>query len=155
LSIAVDLANSSKVYAATTLGGSIRVTTNGGQSWSYIPLEHIFYALLASPIEPGVLYAGTNDGLWRYESNSSSWTQLGLAGKSVTAVTVDPAHTNRIYAGTTKGAYASTDGGLTWNFANNDMNGITIDAISIDSFNSDLVYYSSTTHGIFLLASDN
>jgi photosystem II stability/assembly factor-like uncharacterized protein len=154
LSLAIDLANPNNAYAATTKGGSIAVTINGGQSWDTISLEQIFYTLAASPVEPGVLYAGTTNGVYRYQANTKKWTSLGPANTSITAINIDPAAPNRIFAGTTTGAQVSLDGGLAWSNANNNLDGQTIDIISINPLNPSLVYFGTTTHGIYLLVYD-
>jgi photosystem II stability/assembly factor-like uncharacterized protein len=149
VSLAVDHMNPNRVYAATNTSGSILVTENGGQTWNNVNLSVTFYSLTASPAETGVLYAGTNNGLYRYQSGS--WSQLGLPGQSVTAVTLDPAYSGWIFAGSESGAYYSPNGGQTWTIADENLNGQTIEAINVDSSAPNLIYFSTKTHGIFLL----
>ena len=47
-------------------------------------------------------------------SHSQSWVHLGLAGKTVNAIVVDPTDPNVIFAGTEDGLYRSPDGGKVW-----------------------------------------
>ena len=149
LDLAVDQADSNLVYAVTDIPGRIKISTNGGTTWmdSYQPL--IFYSLEASPIKSHDLYAGTNNGIYRYYS--SSWTLIGLPGQEVTSLMIDPSQANLIYAGTTSGAYYSLDEGHTWNFVDERLRNQTIQSISIDPTTPNLVYFGTKTHGIFLV----
>ena len=148
LNLAVDLANRDLVYAVTDIPGSIKISTDGGGTWmdSYQPV--IFYSLAASPIKSGDLYAGTNNGIYRY--HSGSWTPLGLSGQVVTTLMPDSSRPNLIYAGTTSGAYYSLDAGYTWKFVDERLRNQIIQSISIDPANPNLVYFGTKTHGIFL-----
>jgi hypothetical protein len=149
LDLAVDQADSNLVYAVTDIPGSIKISTNGGTIWmdSYQPF--IFYSLAASPIKSHDLYAGTNNGIYRYYSGS--WTPIGLPGQEVTSLMIDPSQANLIYAGTTSGAYYSLDAGHTWNFVDERLRNQTIQSISIDPTTPNLVYFGTKTHGIFLV----
>jgi hypothetical protein len=149
LDLAVDQADSNLVYAVTDIPGSIKISTNGGTTWmdSYQPF--IFYSLAASPINSHDLYAGTNNGIYRYYSGS--WTPIGLPGQELTSLMIDPSQANLIYAGTTSGAYYSLDAGHTWNFVDERLRNQTIQSISIDPTTPNLVYFGTKTHGIFLV----
>jgi photosystem II stability/assembly factor-like uncharacterized protein len=149
VSLTVDHANSNLVYAATNTSGSIVVTADGGRTWNNVYLPLTFYSLAASPVETGALYAGTNNGLYRYQYGS--WSQSGLSNQSVTAIALDLAYPDWIYAGSESGAYYSSNSGQTWTVADENLNGQTIEAIDIDSFTPTLIYFSTKTHGIFLL----
>ncbi len=149
VSLAVDVTNPNLAYAATDLYGSIFVTTNGGQSWTNVDLDRAFYAVTASPSESGVVYAGTSNGIFRYQAGN--WTDLGLSGVAITAVRLSPAQPGLIYAGAENGAYFSLDYGENWNIANEKLSGQTIESITIDPNNHNLSYLSTKTHGIFLL----
>jgi ligand-binding sensor domain-containing protein len=107
-----------------------------------------FYSLAASPTNSGVVFAGTSSGVYSYQSGS--WSALGLSDQTVTAIAADPVRPGVIYAGTTSGAYYSMDGGLSWNFVDNNLSGLTIQSISFDRTIPNVVYFSTKTHGIFL-----
>ncbi len=149
LNLAVDLANRDLVYAVTDVPGSIKISTDGGVTWmdSYQPV--VFYSLAASPINSGDLYVGTNNGIYYY--HSGSWTSLGLSGQVVTSLSIDSSQPNRIYAGTTSGAYYSLDAGHTWKFVDERLFNQTIQSICIDPSIPNLVYFGTMTHGIFLM----
>jgi photosystem II stability/assembly factor-like uncharacterized protein len=149
-SLAVDPSDSNLLYAATGYPGSMKMSSNGGVSWLNAELSLYFYTLLASPSETGVVYAGTNAGVYLYQSGV--WTALGLSDQSVTALAFDPHRAGVIYAGTTSGAYYSPDGGNSWYFASDQLSDQTIQMISFDQSIPNVVYFSTKTHGIFLLA---
>lgn len=148
LSLAVDLTDSDLIYAVTGIPGSIKISTDGGGTWmdAYLPVT--FYSLSASSTESGVIYAGTSSGIYRYQS--SNWIVLGLSSQVVTSLATDSSLPDLIYTGTTSGAYYSLNGGDTWNFVNENLRNITIQSISFDPANPNLVYFSTKTHGIFL-----
>jgi ligand-binding sensor domain-containing protein len=112
-----------------------------------------FYSLATSPTTHGTIYAGTSSGLYLYKTGS--WTQLGLADHVVTAIAIDPADPDRIYAGTgDNGAYYTRDAGLSWQTVNRNLDGLTIQSIMIDPTSPGWVYFSTKTHGIYLLKKD-
>ena len=153
LSLAVDRADPHLIYAATEISGSVKVSIDGGSSWNNIYLPVNFYSLAASLTESGVFYAGTNQGIYKYQSGA--WSQLGLIDKTVTALALDPIRPGVIYAGTTSGAFFSTDNGLTWDWVDKILNGHTIQSISFDRSIPNVVYFGTKTHGIFLAAIRN
>jgi ligand-binding sensor domain-containing protein len=147
-SIAIDSANSNLVYAATNTPGSLKISQNGGGTWSDASLAVTFYSLATSPTNPGILYAGTSNGIYSYQAGT--WENLGLAGTAVTALATDPVLPDKVYAGTTSGAYYTIDGGVTWKSVDQDLTGFTIQSINIDPIRNSWVYFSTKTHGIYL-----
>jgi len=148
--LAVDLTNPDLVYAATGTSSSLLVSTNGGKNWTSVSSPAIIYSLSASPLATGILYAGTGNGIYRYQAGA--WTSLGLSGRIVTAVKLDPAHPGLLYAGTDKAGYYSKNNGQNWSVADENLIGQTIEAITVNPNNPSLVYFSTMTHGIFLFA---
>jgi photosystem II stability/assembly factor-like uncharacterized protein len=147
-SIAVDPTNSNLVYAATNTPGSLKISQNGGGIWTDASLAVTFYSLATSLASPGILYAGTSNGIYSYQAGT--WVNLGLEGMAVTALATDPVQPDKIFAGTTSGAYYSTDGGLSWKFVDQDLTGYTIQSINIDPIRNSWIYFSTKTHGIYL-----
>jgi len=147
-SLAVDQVDSNLVYAATLTPGSIKVSMNGGTSWSDASLPVTIYSLATAPYPYGFLYAGTSAGFYRYKSGN--WRQMGLVDQVVTAITINPINQERIYAGTaTNGAFYTNDGGLSWQLADENLNGFTIQSINLDPSSPNIVYFSTKTHGIY------
>ena len=147
-SIAVDSNDPNLLFAATGSPGSMKLSTDGGKTWNSANLPQYFYALAASPSEPKTVYAGTGGGIYLYEKNA--FRLLGLSSLTVTAVAIDPYRPNVVYAGTTSGAYYSTDNGHHWIPVSSQLNGITIQSMNFDQGISTMVFFDTTTHGIFL-----
>ena len=149
-SLAVDAINPNLVYAATATPGSLKISLNGGNSWMDASLPVTFYSLATIPTMPGILYAGTSSGFYLYQSGS--WTQLGLADQVVTAIAFDPLYPERMYAGTSDGgAFYTSDAGLSWQTVDRNLIGLTIQSIQIDPTYPNWVYFSTKTHGIYVL----
>lgn len=117
--LAVDPAAPSTVFASVASGALFR-STDGGESWidtnSGIVNPFVF---AFDPGTPGVMYAGTGDGVFKSLDSGAHWTEIsnGLVerdARAVNALVVDPAATSTIYAGTWSGIYKSTDGGGVW-----------------------------------------
>lgn len=148
--LAVDFQNQNIVFASTGVANGVLLSVDGGKSWNNTGLASICYSLTVSPVETGVVYAGTNNGIYRFQSGT--WTLVGLSGQVVTAIQLDSAQPGRVYAGTDQGGYYSLDGGQTWAIASDYLTGQTIDAITVDPGAPSRVYYSTKTHGVYLFS---
>jgi photosystem II stability/assembly factor-like uncharacterized protein len=148
-SLAVNRLDPNLVYAATDISGSLKYSLDGGYNWKQASLSAEFYSLAASPAVPGVVYAGTNTGIYRYQDGS--FTSLGLTDKSVTAIALDSRQPGVIYAGTSAGAYYSANSGDTWAPVDDRLSAQTILSISFDQVIPNVVYFSTKTHGILLV----
>jgi hypothetical protein len=139
--IAFSAATPGKVYAGVgwkgRLGGLL-VSTDGGQSWtlrSHSPgfsglghprvpgLERPFPRstgnLLALDEKDGLIYAATYDkGVMRSSDDGKTWTSLGLDGKFLRSIVLDPSDPNSLYVvalgdGVYKTSTAKTSGSFT------------------------------------------
>ena len=54
--------------------GSVYVSRNGGETWTYLPLPLYVQRLLFAPTEPATLYAGGGSGLYR-STDGQTWEQ--------------------------------------------------------------------------------
>lgn len=143
--ISVDPTNPNLVWAASSALGGLKFTSNGGASWSDGGLPGVVvYSLKRSPA--GALYAGTSNGV--YIRTGSSWTQLGLAGKAITALSFHPTRSNIIIAGTTDGAWFTTNSGATWVNSPSELRFHTIQDINFDWSNPAWVYFNTRGHGV-------
>jgi photosystem II stability/assembly factor-like uncharacterized protein len=149
-SIAVDPTDPALVYATTDYYGSLKYSTDGGDSWKDANLQANFYSVATSTFKSGTVYVGTSSGIYNYNHQSDTWTALGLSGQTVTSVAVDINHPGVLFAGTTNGAYYTKDNGITWIYVDNQLSGQTILSISFDKTDPQLVYFSTKTHGIYL-----
>ena len=83
-----------------------------------------------------------------------SWTTLGPAGGTVTAVLASPGSANTLYAGTPQnGVFVSADGGGTWHTANSGLPPADVGrqrVIAVSALASDTQYvYAATTSGVY------
>ena len=64
----------------------------------------------------GVLYVGTDYGLYRSEDKGKTWTHLeqGLFNQNIHALAIDPVESQVLYAGTSGGIFKTEDGGDHW-----------------------------------------
>jgi len=125
--IAADAAGNSYITGRTTsadfpvvhgfqarLGGSpLRVSADGGASWSSPDLTA---AVLSLAVSPGLLWAGTNNGLYTSADSGKTWQQVSsLRPATVWSIVTDPANANLVFACTQSGVFRSQDAGSTWN----------------------------------------
>jgi uncharacterized protein (TIGR03437 family) len=119
------------MYAAGVAGGVWR-STNAGGSWQPLTdlLPNIAVSALAfEPGNPNVIYAGTGEGYFNYNSirgagifktmdGGNSWQQLSGTMTAdfyyVNDIVVSPNNAQRVYAATGEGIFRSTDGGVSW-----------------------------------------
>jgi photosystem II stability/assembly factor-like uncharacterized protein len=149
-SLAVDKADPNLVYAATDLAGTLIYSVDGGTNWKNAPLAAVLYSVAASPTVSGIVYVGTNTGIYRYQSGSFS--PLGLSDQTVTAIGLESKMPGVIFAGTTTGAYYSPDAGITWKTVDNLLQGQTIMSIGFDRTSPSIVYFCTKLHGIYMAA---
>ena len=101
---------------ATT--GQTTQTTKGSTAstgaWQQLPVSvegGAVNTLVMDPADPAVLYAGTDEGLFKSTDGAANWTQLSVAGR-VTTISVDPGSPSTVYVSAGYDLYRSLDGGL-------------------------------------------
>ena len=109
-----------RVYAGTA-GHSVWFSDDLGETWvhpnshSGLYLEARVWALSAHPHNPESLYAGTDDGAYRWDERPARWTRLEAPMRDVWAIAVHPQDPNVLFAGSRPAAlHRSDDGGRTW-----------------------------------------
>lgn len=77
-----------------------------------------FYDLSLDQRQPGVLYLGTEQGVYRTVNDGISWSALALPVKNAslrtTAVAVNPSNSNNLFAAVASTIFKSVNGGVTW-----------------------------------------
>jgi photosystem II stability/assembly factor-like uncharacterized protein len=109
-----------------TIGQGVMMSTDEGESWTRASVRQgmhsdcIVRALLPDPRRPGVVYAGTDMGLYESDDAGAHWCLLDtpLKGSMVWSMAIDPVDPNVMFAGTgtpsKPGIYRTTDAGKTW-----------------------------------------
>jgi len=109
-----------------TIGQGVMMSTDDGGSWSRASVRQgmhpdcIVKALLAAARPSGVVYAGTDMGLYRSDDSGARWRLLNtpMSGSMVWSMAIDPVEPSVMFAGTgtpsKPGIYRSTDEGKSW-----------------------------------------
>ena len=122
-----DSTNNEQIYIATTVG--VFYSKDGGRGWEErmagMKEVHIVVSVAINHIDPKVLYAGTTGGIYRSDDAAASWKKInnGLIPEAelmaamalgVNVIALDPLDPDRVYAGTTKGLFRTSNKGEVW-----------------------------------------
>ena len=122
------------------------VSFDKGKNWS-VPhgLTNTFVDYFTS--DGLILYAGTQNGVFRSEDNGRNWTSIGLADKSIYTIA---AKGGKIYAGENNSnghLYLSTDQGITWDPVPG--NGLTTTWFNSIVLKDQYIFVASLWDGVF------
>ena len=170
-SIVVDPLNHTTIYAADgATPGAVYKSINGGTTWQPLGSAVSFAGSLAvSPHTAGVVYAGTQQGIFKSTDGGSSWS---LFTDKFGKIVFDPVSSSTLYWLTnpfnfnSEGLFKSTDNGQTWIAVNKGLNTphavalaihpltpSTLHLASVSSTNSDAFVIKIHTAGNALLYS--
>ncbi len=151
--LAFDPFDSSRIF----IGGDsiynyklLLLSTDFGNSWQHTGngLSGIVYALAPSPITNGLVYAGTNQGLFKSTDGGENWVRTGTF-TNVRAVVIDQFNDSIVYAGTGTGAYLTTDAGATWQQKNEGLSNTDILCLALRSDAPRTVFAGTNGSSIF------
>ena len=99
--------------------GEVYKSTNGGLNWVLISKTIDFgsgvTALEVHPLDPNIVIAGGDKGLFLSDDGGLTWTNtLPSTGLNVNEIYILPSNPNLILAATDKGLYRSTDAAQNW-----------------------------------------
>ena len=99
--------------------GEVYKSTNGGLNWTLISKTIDFgsgvTALEVHPLDPNIVIAGGNKGLFLSNDGGLTWTNtLPSTGLNVNEIYILPSDPNLILAATDKGLYRSMDAAQNW-----------------------------------------
>lgn len=158
----VVLTNTSSLIVVSAgdifIGNRVYISLNNGESWiprneglqSEYPLNEVL-ALVISPENPNVLYAGTWYGMYKTVDQGLNWFPIndGLEIPTilfpepepvdVLALAMDPNDPNILYAGTDrKGLFKTTNGGEEWSLIG--IPATLVTGLSVSPLNPGLIY---------------
>lgn len=85
----------------------------------------------------GALIAATNKGVWKFNSGTSSWIQIGSPKDTLSVSSVFCSRNGKLYTGmATKGMWISSDNGVTWLRDSAGMGNVTISRFGDDTSNT-------------------
>src|SRR2546425_10038928 len=90
--LAIDPLTPTTLYASTN-GGGLFKSTDGGANWSATGLTNIYVSALAiDPVTPTTLYAGTSygPGVFKSTDGGASWNATGLTLTRLLTPTLTP-----------------------------------------------------------------
>lgn len=131
--IQIKFSSSGTVYALTARKG-VEKSSDQGSSWSSVSNSFTtdnlgsrnrtsvsagaFYDLALDKRQSGVLYLGTDQGLFRTVNDGASWAFLSLPVRSsstrVHAVAVNPSNSNNLFVAVSSTIFKSLNGGVSW-----------------------------------------
>ena len=132
------------------------LSQDGGQSFqpvSNLPPGAMVNFTALHPLAQGVIWLATSFGVSFTTDNGAHWSSLGLPWTWQLALFPDPQvpedwTRTTVYAATWKGVYKSTDGGQTWEVANQGLTGIIPEAMAVNPQNPDVAYASTPSLGL-------
>ncbi len=126
----IPVPGKSQSLFSLALGSGIARSSDDGHTWTPVrkglPGDERsvnVQSLAIDPADTNVLYLGTGGfvggghGVWKSTDGGENWSasNRGMMDYRVTAVAVDPVHSNTVYAGSDAGEFfKSTDGAVTW-----------------------------------------
>lgn len=159
--LAIDPSNTQTMYLATGDGDggdtpSIGVlkSTNGGATWQTsgltwaASLGRRIRRLIINPVNPQILFAASNSGIWKTTNGGTSWTQLNT-GTNFYDIEFKPGNPNTIYAAGTA-FYKSTNGGASFS-----SGGVTGLPAAANLSRMALAVTPNDTNYVYILAAKN
>jgi photosystem II stability/assembly factor-like uncharacterized protein len=143
------------VYAAVGSGFEMQrgvfKSSDGGKFWAATSLSNATVTFLAQDARRGILFAGSNLGLFRSDDSGQNWTFHAFPGDQpigVRALAIDP-HFGVLYAATTKiGIQESLDGGQTWSAVGSGLTDVSVSDVALSSDGS--ILYAATNRGVYV-----
>lgn len=152
-SLVIDPLNHTTLYAADAVSpGAVYKSTDSAATWQNLGLGgSSFRSVAVSPHTAGLVYAGSDQGLFRSVDGGINWSAIpNRAGKIV----FDPVSSSTVYllsvstfSSTPPGVFKSTDNGQTWIAMNRGLNAPIAIALAIDPLGPSTLYLASTPSG--------
>jgi photosystem II stability/assembly factor-like uncharacterized protein len=154
IDISFDAANDSIVYFGVSKGTILKTHDGGGkvEDLQSLNLNKItegkmftfnVYSIETDPRNSGVLYVGTDTGIWRGTDFGAKWEEINILESSkkfpVRAIAVNPQNSDEILYSNSGVIYRSVDNGATW-LTFQLTTDKTVDMIKYNPVSSDIIY---------------
>jgi len=152
--VAFDGVDTNRVYVGGDSAYSypcLLISTDLGATWamSHSGLNGAVNVLLTVAGVADLVYAGTNNGLFRSTDAGATWEPTALT-QSVRTLVCDPAYPQEIFAGTYGyGVYASTDGGTTWDQMNDGLTCNKVLSLALRTGTGNTIYAGTEGGSVF------
>ncbi len=138
-------------------GHGVVISRDGGTTWTETQDPVVgsvsVLDLAVDPVNPEVVFAATETGLYRSADGNATWTFVGSlpAGAKLWSVALSPDNGEKIIVGAEHlGLLVSEDGGQSWRFSDAGLEpNSSISAIVFDPTNPQTVYLSDYLSGVY------
>lgn len=144
-SVAVDPADTTKIYVSSP-GGGLWKSTNSGTSWTPL-IDFVnsswmsIYNLCIDPNNSNTLYAAlSSGGVLKSTNAGTSWTATGAGPSTSRKIRVHPTDPNIVFCTANNGIWRSTNAGTSWT----QVNTMTMEDIEFKPGNPDIMYASGS-----------
>ncbi|MEO8430275.1 MAG: hypothetical protein ABI592_02120 [Acidobacteriota bacterium] len=125
--------------------------TAGINTWTtHGPAGDSIGALAIDPTTPSILYAFSNQGLFKSTDSGSTWNFIhsdATPEASVRALAVDPARPGNLYAATNRAVFRSVNDGVSWTWASRGLPNFDVTALVISPGNPSTIYVGTNEYG--------
>lgn len=137
------------IYRSVDAGDTWTITdfNPANLGWGGLGTYQSIFQVAYHPTVPGLVFVGTQEGLFRSSDNLSTWT-VPVPVLDFKAIAFHPANPDIIYASTTNNntlIYVSTDGGLTFNTSNTIVGNTAAIKLSTSAACPNCVYVGSSS----------
>ena len=151
--LVVDPADADHLHAWVAFG-RVHESRDGGRSWlpRWEGLGTVRPVTAIHRTEAGLLFAGAEDGLFRWEPGAETWQLLSLplTAPTVFAVASSRHDPEAIYAGATDGLWRSPDGGKLWNRWGKGLEGVTVTALALSPADERIAFAGTRHMGLYV-----
>jgi photosystem II stability/assembly factor-like uncharacterized protein len=121
LSMAIKPDDPNTIYIGTDANG-LFMTKDGAETWTQVPFANKVYGLVFDPNSPEVIYGSgifnERAKIYKRLQEGQEWKEIYTEpanGTTISALAIDKANSQVLYAGTSEGVILkTTDGGQTW-----------------------------------------
>ena len=154
--LAIDALHTSTVYAAGR--GGVWKTTTGGATWKHV-LRYRVISVAIDPRRPRTVYGSgmkrwprstPRSSIYKTVDGGGTWHASGPPGLLDSSYVVVERHrAGVVYAGGSRGLFASANQGRTWNRLLSASALGRVDAIALDPSRANVLYVGTWGHGVF------